>query len=115
MNKVVPGSKKHPRITREEKTVAAMIELFCRQRHCRRHDLCEECQELLDYARERLDKCPFQEGKTVCSFCTVHCYKPEMREKIRVVMRFAGPRMLYRHPLMTIQHIMDRRRKSAAV
>ncbi|MDP2919620.1 MAG: nitrous oxide-stimulated promoter family protein [Dehalococcoidia bacterium] len=34
---------------------------------------------------------------------------------MRVVMRFAGPRMLYRHPLMTIQHIMDRRRKSAAV
>ncbi len=28
--------------------------------------------------------------KTFCANCKVHCYKPEMREKIRAVMRFFG-------------------------
>jgi hypothetical protein len=30
-----------------------------------------------------------------------------MREQIRAVMRYAGPRMLYRHPIMTLQHMID--------
>jgi hypothetical protein len=61
---------------------------------------------------QRLEKCPFEEGKTTCARCPVHCYKPEMREKIRAVMRYSGPRMLYRHPMLTIFHIIDGRRKA---
>jgi hypothetical protein len=105
----------HPRITREEKTVAAMIALYCHSHHNQRHGLCSECNELLIYTRERLEKCLFQEGKTVCSKCKVHCYKPAMREKIRNVMRFSGPRMIYAHPLMTFSHLLDKRRKEPAV
>lgn len=101
----------HPRLKREAKTVAEMIALYCRNLHHQRRGLCAECGELQDYARERLVKCPFQEGKTVCSKCNVHCYKPEMREKIRNVMRYSGPRMLYTHPLMAVLHLNDRRRK----
>ncbi|MDO9333975.1 MAG: nitrous oxide-stimulated promoter family protein, partial [Dehalococcoidales bacterium] len=104
---------KHPRITREDKTVAVMITLYCR-RHHRQRRLCTECQDLLEYAHERLGKCPFQEGKPVCSKCRVHCYKPTMREKIRTVMRYSGPRMLYRHPVMAIFHLIDRRRREPA-
>ena len=96
---------------REEKTVAAMIALYCRGHH-RGPALCSECSALLEYARERLRRCPFQEGKTVCSLCTVHCYRPEMRERIRSVMRYSGPRMLTRHPVMAVQHMADRRRKA---
>ncbi len=104
--------QKNPRMNREEKTVTAMIALYCRKQH-RNKGLCAECRELAEYARERLLKCPFQEGKTVCSKCTVHCYKPAMREKVRTVMRYSGPRMIYRHPVIAIRHIMDRRRKEA--
>jgi hypothetical protein len=101
----------HSRMARERRTVGAMIDLYCRDQHGARHELCEECKALQAYARQRLQKCPFQEGKTTCAQCPVHCYKPEMRERIRVVMRYAGPRMLYRHPIMTLQHMMDGRRQ----
>ena len=34
-----------------------------------------------------------------------------MREKIRMVMRYSGPRMIYKHPIAAIWHMIDRRRK----
>jgi len=55
-----------------------------------------------------MENCPFKEGKPVCSACSIHCYKPAMREGIRQVMRYAGPRMLLRHPLLTLAHFLDR-------
>ena len=87
-----------------------MIQLYCRDHHGR-HGLCYECTELIDYALKRLEKCIFQESKTVCAKCPVHCYKPEMREKIKEVMRYSGPRKTFRHPLLAIFHVFDRRRK----
>jgi hypothetical protein len=101
----------HPRMDREAKTVEAMIRIYCRDQHGRKGELCTECEELLEYARRRLDRCPFQENKTTCAKCPMHCYKPVMRERIRAVMRYAGPRMLRRHPLLTLFHFIDGRRK----
>ncbi len=98
------------RIKRESKTIAVMISDYCRDHH-HSEKQCLECAELSDYALERLKKCPFQEGKTICARCPVHCYRPDMREKIRTVMRYAGPRMIYRHPILAISHIIDRGRK----
>jgi hypothetical protein len=40
-----------------------------------------------------------------------HCYRPEMRQRVREVMRFAGPKMLLRHPLLAVRHLLDERRK----
>jgi hypothetical protein len=97
------------RIDRERGTVEIMISLYCRHFHSKDNSC--DCRQLLDYALERLRKCTFQEGKTTCVRCPVHCYKPEMRDKIRLVMRFAGPRMLYLHPILTIYHLIDGRRK----
>jgi len=98
------------RMRREEKTVEAMIHLYCRHHHGKLK-LCNDCGQLAAYTRERLGNCPFQEGKTVCSKCKVHCYKPEMREQIRTVMGYSGPRMIYLHPVMAIAHLVDKRRK----
>jgi hypothetical protein len=69
-----------------------------------------ECEELLDYALHRLEACPFRAHKSVCAACPIHCYRPAMREKIRAVMRYAGPRMLFRHPLLAMGHLIDRLR-----
>jgi len=101
----------HPRIEREARTVKAMIGLYCRAQHGTTHKLCPDCEALRHYAQQRLQKCPFQEGKTTCANCPIHCYRPERREQIRVVMRYAGPRMLFRHPIMTLQHMLDGRRQ----
>ena len=68
--------------------------------------ICPVCQELLDYARLRSEKCPFMKEKTFCANCKVHCYKPEVREQIRQVMRFSGPRMLIYHPVLAVWHLI---------
>jgi len=101
--------KKLSRIDREARTIRVMISLYCRHHHTKKP--CPDCIELTEYALERLQKCPFQEGKTICAICPVHCYQPVMREKIRVVMRYTGPRMTYRHPVLALFHFIDRRRK----
>ena len=95
---------------KEQYVVGEMIRLYCRKKHKesdrKKGQLCPECQELFDYARLRSEKCPFMEKKTFCSNCKVHCYKPEMREKIRQVMRFSGPRMLLYHPILAVWHVV---------
>lgn len=69
--------------------------------------LCPQCQALLDYAHRRLEHCKFGEDKPSCTRCPVHCYKPAMREQIRQVMRYSGPRMLLHDPIMAIRHLWD--------
>lgn len=101
----------HRRLARERATVTAMIHLTCRARHGTRDTLCEVCQELQDFADFRLDRCPYQENKPTCANCLIHCYSPTMRERIRDVMRFAGPRMLWRHPYLTVCHMLDGRKE----
>lgn len=92
----------------QEKTmVALMIRLYCNKKHKTKKELCPECQTLHDYAMLRSDKCPFMETKTFCSNCKVHCYKADMREKIREVMRFSGPRMIFHHPVMAVRHMIE--------
>ncbi len=99
------------RIARERKTVEAMIRIACKGRHGTTDGLCPECRELHDFANARLDRCPYQERKPTCSKCLVHCYRPDMREKIRDVMRYAGPRMTRHHPVLTLWHVIDGLRK----
>ncbi|MGN0707731.1 MAG: nitrous oxide-stimulated promoter family protein [Faecalibacterium sp.] len=96
---------------REKRVVSEMIALYCRRCHGG-PGLCPECAALEAYARQRSDRCPFMESKTFCSNCKVHCYKPEMREKIRTVMRWAGPRMLLHHPVLAMQHVWESRREA---
>ncbi|MHA1473936.1 MAG: nitrous oxide-stimulated promoter family protein [Promethearchaeota archaeon] len=100
--------KENRRIKREKKTIGIMINSYCNAHHNTKENLCNECQELLDYALKRVDRCPFSENKPTCEKCLVHCYIPEMREKIRVVMRYAGPRMIWSHPILAILHLFDR-------
>ncbi len=88
-----------------------MIALYCRNKHGKRQGLCPNCAALDSYARERSDKCPFMETKTFCSNCKVHCCKPEMREKIRAVMRFSGPRMMFHHPVMAVRHVLETKKE----
>ena len=121
------------RIDWEKRTVRHMIELWCRKNHggkaccemgsrggglvshCGSGEgshggpgLCGECRELLEYSLARLEHCKFSNAKTKCHKCPVHCYRPDMREKIRTVMRFSGPRMLLYHPLEALRYLFSR-------
>lgn len=95
------------RLRRERHTIQVMIEIFCHGHHETRDQLCTNCHDLLNYAMQRIDKCPFQADKPTCARCPVHCYKRDMREKIRAIMRYSGPRMAAYHPILTLFHYMD--------
>lgn len=95
---------------REKRTVSLMIALYCRKNHGGK-SLCPECATLDAYARARSDHCPFMETKTFCSNCKVHCYRADMRQQIREVMRFSGPRMIFYHPLMAIRHLIESKKE----
>ena len=103
-----------PRLTREARTIAAMLRIWCRDRHAgaARNDngLCDACAELNDYARKRLAACPFGPEKPTCVNCQIHCYGRRQRESVREVMRHAGPRMLWQHPWLALAHLLDGRR-----
>lgn len=89
-----------------------MIGMYCRAHHDgAARALCDDCSALRDYAMERIDKCPFCLSKPTCLNCPIHCYKRDRREEVRAVMRYAGPRMMRRHPVLAIMHILDGRRQ----
>ena len=92
---------------REKKIVQEMILLYCRDHHKPSSYPCPSCAALIAYAHERSDKCPFMENKTFCSNCRVHCYQQGMRDQIRTVMRYSGPRMLKNHPILAIRHLIE--------
>lgn len=92
----------------EIRTVRLMINLYCRNNHGSKDVLCNECSELFDYVKQRLEKCPFKENKPSCSKCPVYCYKPDMREKIKTVMKYSGLRMLCLHPILTCRHYLKK-------
>ena len=95
------------RLEKEKKTIGIMIQIFCSAHHgTGSKHLCPACTELLYYATERLNKCPYGENKGACSKCRIHCYKPDMRKIITDVMRFSGPKIVTKHPLFAIDHLL---------
>ena len=89
----------------EKKILSEMIALYCKGKGHGENGLCPACRELREYAMKRCDTCPCMETKTFCSNCKTHCYQPEMRDRIRAVMRYSGPRMLLYHPLLLLRHV----------
>lgn len=103
-------ARRHPRLAREHATLSAMIGIYCHDLHGEDHGPCAECAALLAYATRRLDRCVFGDDKPTCANCKVHCYSAALREQVRIVMRYAGPRMMFRHPILAVRHLMDGRR-----
>lgn len=96
---------------KEHETILAMIKMYCQAHHNhRKGELCAECRELSEYSYARLQHCPFQHEKPTCGNCTVHCYKADMREKARQVMRWSGPRMILKHPVKAFRHMLQARK-----
>lgn len=94
------------RIERERRVVEQMIHLYCLHKEGN-SEICSDCKALLDYANLRLTHCPFGEKKNTCRRCPIHCYKKDMREKMRNVMRWAGPRMVIYHPITALRHLFN--------
>ena len=100
-------------LARERLTMSRMVGIYCADHHHGSEEaLCDECSEFLEYAQLRLEKCPYGEDKPTCSNCPIHCYKPARKEQVKRIMRYAGPRLLLRHPLLAITHQLDGFRKA---
>lgn len=97
--------EKPGRVEHEKEVIKLMIEIYCKKKHGINDCLCEECQELLDYAHFRLSHCRFGDNKTTCGKCRIHCYKKDMRAKIKDVMKFSGPRLIIYKPSELIKHM----------
>lgn len=95
------------RIADDARTVKTMIRIYCNGNHGN-IELCDECRKLAEYAEQRLKNCKFKDKKPVCGKCTVHCYKLEMREKIKNVMKYSGPKMIYKHPVMLLKYVKNK-------
>ena len=97
------------RIEREKKTIALMIDIYCQKKHGnKKGELCDECKELLEYAHKRLSFCKFGENKSTCSRCPIHCYKKDMKEKVKDVMNFSGPRLIVHNPIELVRHALNK-------
>ena len=99
----------------EKRIMEKMVGLYCRgQKHSPKagQALCPQCAQLLAYANQRTDRCPHMAAKTFCSKCPTHCYQPQMREQVRAVMRYAGPRMLWHSPLLVLKHALAPKAKA---
>ena len=86
---------KQKRIKKDEKILKKFIAVYCRENHLKKgrkeykDGYCKECYELLEYSLQRLHACPL-DPKPQCKHCKIHCYKPQMRQKIKEVMKFSG-------------------------
>jgi hypothetical protein len=100
------------RLAREWKTMTAMIGIYCRGNHGTCGELCSACAEFTQYAQNRLSRCRFGAEKPTCANCPVHCYQKHHRDHVKVIMRYAGPRMLWRHPILSLFHWLDGRRQA---
>jgi len=102
------------RIAREKLTIRKMIALY----HAKSPAASTQAghyDALYAYAEKRLEKCVFGEEKPACKQCPVHCYQPAKREEMKTIMRWAGPRMLWRHPILTVRHLIDDKRPVPAL
>jgi len=93
------------RIEIERKTVQVMIQIFCSENH-KEKNLCRYCNELSVYAIKKLDQCIYGNSKPSCKVCPVHCFSKDKSEEIKQVMRYAGPKMIFRQPVLTFKHII---------
>ncbi len=94
------------RLETEKLTFSKMLRIYCNKEHKTPVGLCSGCKEMEEYAHFRLDKCPFGKKKPNCKHCQIHCYKPDLRERAKQIMRIAGPHMIYRHPVLAFRHIL---------
>ena len=106
LSPMIKMNKREKMIRKEQKIVNVMICMFCKKNHgAGNGELCNSCRSLRSYSYNRLKNCPLLPDKPPCENCPVHCYDKEMQKKVKEVIRYSGPRMLFRHPYFALLHI----------
>lgn len=90
----------------EHQTIAKMTKIYCQHFHKVPYTNCQSCQAFVGYAEKKLDRCVYGQAKPACKNCPIHCYKPTEKQLAQQIMRFAGPKMLFKHPILAIKHLL---------
>jgi len=99
--------KENNKLYTEKRTVEVMITMYCTAHHTENNkELCFGCTNLLKYETLRIDKCVYGVSKPTCEKCPIHCYNKLSQEEIKKIMRYAGPKMIFRHPILSIKHLL---------
>jgi len=107
-NSEIGQNKAKPKIiVREKKMVQAMVQIYCQNHHQTKNSLCKKCNDLKDYAKDRLDNCRYQEKKPVCGVCGLKCYNAKFKDDSEKIFAYSGPRLFFKHPLLGFHHILD--------
>lgn len=100
------------RIQEEKDLIETMISIYCKGKGHKRkenQELCESCNELKIFAFLQINKCVKLDTnqKAICGLCKYKCYSrnKEMELKMKEVMKYSGPRMIFKHPIKTIKHV----------
>jgi len=101
-------------IQRELITLQSLIRIYCQGKHNSEGVLCPDCLALYKYASERMQRCLFLPEKPVCARCPVHCYQPQWRERMREVMRYSGPRLIFSDPAAVFRHLLCSLKKESS-
>lgn len=93
-------------------TLLGLFKIYCAHEHADKAEgiendsLCPSCRVSLDYSLERTLTCKLKGSGQLCSSCPVHCFEPDQRENIRKIMRFSGPRLIWKSPLLAIRYVL---------
>lgn len=93
----------------ELQTIEKMTEIYCLAHHGQ--PLCNSCSDFISHAQQKLDRCVYGQDKPACKHCPIHCYKPHYKQQAQTIMRYAGPRMIFKHPILTIRHLIKDRKQ----
>ncbi len=98
-----------PKIAEEVEVIKLMTQIYCKGKHTDREkndELCQECQDFVNYAIKRLSCCPFGEEKPVCKKCKIHCFQKDWKAKAKEVMAYSGPRLIFKRPGLIFSHLL---------
>lgn len=99
-------------ISRKKSIVSLMINLYCKKHHNASNPPCNSCNDLIVYSHKKIKNCPIIKANTSCANCNIKCYNQAMQDKIKKVMRYSGPRMIFYHPIVTLKHLFYSKLKS---
>ena len=68
--------------------------------------LCADCAGFMEYAITKRLNCPLEADKPSCKRCRIHCYSGPQRDKIRVVMAYAGRKLIVRGRIDYLWHYL---------
>lgn len=96
---------------REKKMISQMIALYCHRNHHTRGAPLSRVRGAERLRPRPLRALPVHGDEDLLRQLPRARYKPDMREKIRAVMRFSGPRMIFYHPVAAIRHVVETKRE----